>query len=324
MGGNVCVYKDGIRTAAQRVNIERVGRQFFTDSVRDILREINRNVGCWSTENIESSEIFNGSSRCVFDRRYSDSEILSVRKTVGDIDVMVDLSFTEVLLKYFSASEIPEFAGFVYNREINQIHSVFRVAGFNCQIDFELSKFLRGKPTEFAKFSHYSSTADAKYRIKAVFHKFLVVAVAHTTSQDILISDYNGRFRGTEEPEFATFSVTDGFRINYVPLYDKNKKQFVTDDGRQVFVRNKRPFSTNVRRFYMYLFNTRELNKYEKFWSFTGVCELVRDTFSPDKVLEINIKFREILETQRVSHNDSEDQELKKAACQYFSSVFGL
>ena len=130
-------------------------------------------------------------------------------------------------------------------------------------------------------------------------------------------ADYNV----TDKPKFAVFSVVNGFTIKYKPLYDKSKGEFVKRHGLQVFVRNRSPFSTNVRRFYKYLFNTDTLDRYDKFWSFVGVCELIRDTFSRDKINDIHNKFCEMLQNHRVSKNSAEDRKLKRNAYLVFINI---
>ena len=325
MGGNISVFLDGTKTKAQQVPLAKLKRSNFCNQIRDILYNISENFECWTPENIDSGEIFNGSSQYVFSPEYKDSEIIKVKKTIGDVDVMIDSNFREELIKHLDCLDSELFKGFVYNKNIDQIHSVFNVSGVNCQIDFEFTKFIDGKPSEFARFSHSSSFQDAQYGIKAVFHKFLIGAVTYTTSQNILIADSNGKIvNDGKQPKFAVFSVTDGFKIKYKPLYDKIRGEFVKRFGLQVFVKNKNPSSTNVKRFYKYLFNTETLTDYNKFWSFIGVCELIRDTFSRDKINEIHSKFCEMLQNHKVSKNPEEDKELKYNAYSAFVNILGF
>ena len=322
MGGNIRVFKDGVKTVAQQVPLARIGRSSFCNVVRDILFGITDYLACWTHSNIESGEIFNGSSQFVFNPKLSDSDIISVKKTIGDVDVMVDEEHRDYLIKFLETLDVPEFRGFVYNKSIDQVHSVWNILGVNCQIDFEFTKFIDERPSEFSKFSHSASFADAEYGVKAVFHKFLIGAVTYTTSQNILVADSNGRIiNDGKQPKFAVFSVVDGFKIKYKPLYDKIRGEFVKRFGLQVFVKNKSPSSTNVKRFYKYLFNVNTLDDYEKFWSFVGTCELIKDNFSRDKVTEIHNKFCEMLQTHRVSKNPTEDRELKYNAYRVFISI---
>lgn len=317
MGGNIRVIRDGVATRAQQVPLARLGRSDLCSEIKSILYGISDELNCWSDGNIESGEIFSGSSQYVFNPEYSDDDIVGVKKSIGDVDVMIDADFRDALIKYLQYFPDNEFKGFVYNKNIDQIHAVFNVLGVNCQIDFEFTKFTEGKPSEFAQFSHSASFTDAQYGVKAVFHKFLIGAVTYTTSQNILIADYNV----TDKPKFAVFSVVNGFTIKYKPLYDKSKGEFVKRHGLQVFVRNRSPFSTNVRRFYKYLFNTDTLDRYDKFWSFVGVCELIRDTFSRDKINDIHNKFCEMLQNHRVSKNSAEDRKLKRNAYLVFINI---
>ena len=120
------------------------------------------------------------------------------------------------------------------------------------------------------------------------------------------------------------FSVVDGFKIKYKPLYNKTKKEFVKVYGLQVFIKNKNPSSTNVKRFYKYLFNKKDLNNYIKFWSFIGVCELIKESFTRDKVNEIHSKFCEMLVSHKVSKNPEEDKELKYNAYKVFIDILGF
>lgn len=334
MGGNIRVYRNGIKTTAQTINLRQIGRTVFTLAIKDVLYDIADNLDCFTTENIESGEIFNGSSQYVFSPEYSDNEIEEVKPTIGDVDVMIDSLYRDELIKYFSGlsgntsfSGLSgnDFKGFVYNKNIDQIHSVFRIKGYNCQIDFEFTKFIDNRPSEFARFSHSSSFLDAQYGIKAVFHKFLIGAVTYSTAQNILISDYNGNLINDNKiPKFAVFSVVNGFKIKYKPLYDKTRKQFVTRNGMQVFVKNTDKYSTNVKHFYKYLFNVNNLNDYEKFWTFIGVCELIKMNFTRDKILDIHNKFAEMLLGHVVSKDPNEDYNLKYNAYKVFIDILGF
>lgn len=324
MGGNIRVVRDNIVTWAQQVPLSRIGRTEFCSCVKGILYDISEHLNCWSTDSIESGEIFSGSSQYVFSPEYTDKEIAEVKKSIGDVDVMIDIDFKDQLTKYLDYLSDSDFKGYVYNKKIDQIHSVFNVLGVNCQIDFEFTKFSGGKPSEFAKFSHSSSFTDAQYNIKAVFHKFLIGATTYTTSQNILVLDSNGNSVNEDKTKFAVFSVVDGFKIKYKPLYDKSRHEFVRRHGLQVFVKNKSPYSTNVKRFYKYLFNTDFLEDYEKFWSFIGVCELIKEAFSRDKINDIHSKFCEMLQNHRVSKNADEDRKLKYNAYLMFINKLGF
>lgn len=326
MGGNISVFRNGIKTAAEQIPLARIGRTNFTESVKDILYSINKAISCWNYNNIESGEIFNGSSQYVFSPEYNDDEIEYVKKSIGDVDIMIDKSCRDELLKFFDSQTSPDFKGYIYNESLDQIHSVFEIHGVNCQIDFEFTKFIQGAPSEFARFSHSSSFEDAEYGIKAVFHKLLIGAVTYTTAKNILIADeYTGNFIIPDKiPKFAVFSVVNGFKINYVPMYDKVNKRYVTHHGLQVFTKNKSPYSTNVRRFYKYLFNINTLENYDLFWSFIGVCELIKQNFPRDKVNGIYNKFSDMLCYHKVSKNPEEDRKLKYNAYKAFIDILGF
>lgn len=325
MGGNIRVVRNGAVTWAQQVPLAKLGRTNFCNCIKDILYGITENIKCWTIDNVESGEIFNGSSQYVFSPEYTDSDVIGVKKTVGDVDVMIDDSYRDLLIKYLDSLDSDSFRGYVYNKNIDQIHSVFDVLGINCQIDFEFTRFIDDSPSEFAKFSHSSSFLDAQYGVKAVFHKFLIGAVTYTTSQNILIADSDGKIvTDGKQPKFAVFSVNDGFKIKYKPLYDKTRHEFVKQYGLQVFVKNKSPSSTNVRRFYKYLFNVESLIDYDKFWSFIGVCELIKKAFTRDKINGVHDKFCEMLQNHRVSKNPEEDRELKRNAYSAFINILGF
>ena len=66
MGGNIRVFKDNIKTTAQTVPLDRIGRSNFCSKVRSILDEINLELHCWTQSSIETGIIFNGSSQFVF------------------------------------------------------------------------------------------------------------------------------------------------------------------------------------------------------------------------------------------------------------------
>ena len=117
MGGNIRVFKDNIKTTAQTVPLDRIGRSNFCSKVRSILDEINLELHCWTQSSIETGIIFNGSSQYVFNPKISDSDILGVKKSIGDVDVMIDKVYKESLIKYLSNLDSKLFKGFVYNEK---------------------------------------------------------------------------------------------------------------------------------------------------------------------------------------------------------------
>ncbi len=72
------------------------------------------------------------------------------------------------------------------------------------------------------------------------------------------------------------------------------------------------------------MFNKKDLNNYDKFWSFIGVCGLIKESFTRDKVNEIHSKFCEMLVGHKVSKNPVEDKELKYNAYKAFIDILGF
>ena len=212
MGGNVIAINKltGEETPAERVDLRKVGRQEFIKAATNLFKFLNKDFkkkykeSLWQDESILlDGTVFNGSTSYIMNQELSDEEVVKYKPSAGDIDIMVPVGTKENLWHLLDSYEGKEIVSGVRYAGSNkpsvssigsQINCVF-VVDFGdlrvpIQVDFEFVPFAGATPTEWARFSHSSSFADAKEGIKAVHHKFLIRALVGGASarEDIVIA----------------------------------------------------------------------------------------------------------------------------------------
>lgn len=367
-GGNVTVTsKKGTETKAQKIPIKTIGRDKFYKVVTDLLKKINKDFKkkfktlLWTDETqIENGFTFNGSSSFIMDPNIPDEEIVKYKETAGDLDIAVPDFQKKNLWTYLNSIDSKEvIPGVTYmgsNRpkfspNEDQINCVF-VVDFDglkvpMQIDWEFLPFSEtGLPSEWAKFSHSSSFEDTKQGIKAVHHKYLLRALVYGISvrDDIVIctpkSTYDNytisKSKNLVNPGMMKFSVDKGLRVAFEPLVDPEGNP-VFDDGKQVFKEiptKDSDYITDVTEILKLSINPSDLSCLEsdskKFWSFTGLVELIK-TYIPEKNWEtINQKYVKLLwelkpRSQELERNNPElDYKVKISGYRFFIDSLGL
>lgn len=324
----------------------------------------------WTDETqIENGFTFNGSSSFIMDPNIPDEEIVKYKETAGDLDIAVPDFQRKNLWTYLNSIDSKEvIPGVTYmgsNRpkfspNEDQINCVFVVDfggidginGLNglkvpMQIDWEFLPFSEtGLPSEWAKFSHSSSFEDTKQGIKAVHHKYLLRALVYGISvrDDIVIctpkSTYDNytisKSKNLVNPGMMKFSVDKGLRVAFEPLVDPEGNP-VFDKGKQVFKEistKDSDYITDVTEILKLSINPSDLSCLEsdskKFWSFTGLVELIK-TYIPEKNWEtINQKYVKLLwelkpRSQELERNNPElDYKVKISGYKFFIDSLGL
>ena len=366
-GDETVTSKKGIKTKAQKIPLKKIGRSRFRKVVTDLLKKINNDFKkkfktlLWADETqIETGFTFNGSSSFIMDPNIPDEEIVKYKEVAGDIDVVVPDFQRKNIWDYLESIDSKEvIPGVTYmgcNRTKfspieNQIICVF-VADFDglkvpMQIDLEFLPFSEtGLPSEWAKFSHSSSFEDAKAGIKAVHHKYLLRALVYGISvrDDIVIcttkSTYDNytisKSKNLVNPGMMKFSVGKGLRVAFEPLRDPEGNP-VFDNGKQVFKEipvKDSDYVTDVAEILKLSINPSDAECLEsdskKFWSFTGLVELIK-TYVPKENWEtINQKYVSMLwelkpKAQKLERYDPElDYKVKISGYKFFIDSLGL
>ena len=366
-GDETVTSKKGIKTKAQKIPLKKIGRSRFRKVVTDLLKKINNDFKkkfktlLWADETqIETGFTFNGSSSFIMDPNIPDEEIVKYKEVAGDIDVVVPDFQRKNIWDYLESIDSKEvIPGVTYmgcNRTKfspieNQIICVF-VADFDglkvpMQIDLEFLPFSEtGLPSEWAKFSHSSSFEDAKAGIKAVHHKYLLRALVYGISvrDDIVIcttkSTYDNytisKSKNLVNPGMMKFSVGKGLRVAFEPLQDPEGNP-VFDNGKQVFKEipvKDSDYVTDVAEILKLSINPSDAECLEsdskKFWSFTGLVDLIK-TYVPKENWEtINRKYVSMLwelkpKAQKLERYDPElDYKVKISGYKFFIDSLGL
>ena len=366
-GDETVTSKKGIKTKAQKIPLKKIGRSRFRKVVTDLLKKINNDFKkkfktlLWADETqIETGFTFNGSSSFIMDPNIPDEEIVKYKEVAGDIDVVVPDFQRKNIWDYLESIDSKEvIPGVTYmgcNRTKfspieNQIICVF-VADFDglkvpMQMDLEFLPFSEtGLPSEWAKFSHSSSFEDTKAGIKAVHHKYLLRALVYGISvrDDIVIctpkSTYDNytisKSKNLVNPGMMKFSVGKGLRVAFEPLVDPEGNP-VFDNGKQVFKEiptKDSDYVTDVAEILKLSINPSDAECLEsdskKFWSFTGLVELIK-TYVPKENWEtINQKYVSMLwelkpKAQKLERYDPElDYKVKISGYKFFIDSLGL
>lgn len=366
-GDETVTSKKGIKTKAQKIPLKKIGRSRFRKVVTDLLKKINNDFKkkfktlLWADETqIETGFTFNGSSSFIMDPNIPDEEIVKYKEVAGDIDVVVPDFQRKNIWDYLESIDSKEvIPGVTYmgcNRTKfspieNQIICVF-VADFDglkvpMQIDLEFLPFSEtGLPSEWAKFSHSSSFEDTKAGIKAVHHKYLLRALVYGISvrDDIVIctpkSTYDNytisKSKNLVNPGMMKFSVGKGLRVAFEPLQDPEGNP-VFDNGKQVFKEipvKDSDYVTDVAEILKLSINPSDAECLEsdskKFWSFTGLVDLIK-TYVPKENWEtINQKYVSMLwelkpKAQKLERYDPElDYKVKISGYKFFIDSLGL
>lgn len=367
MGGNVIAVNKltGEETPAERVDLRKVGRQEFIKASTNLFKFINKDFkkkykeSLWQDESILlDGSVFNGSTSYIMNQELSDEEVVKYKPSAGDIDIMVPVGTKENLWHLLDSYEGKEIVSGVRYAGSNkpsvssigsQINCVF-VVDFGdlrvpIQVDFEFVPFAGATPTEWARFSHSSSFADAKEGIKAVHHKFLiralvggasarediVIATPKSTAEDITLTKSKEHLL----PRMLKFSVDRGIRVAYEPLRDA-KGNIMVLDGKQVYkpipTANSN-FETIVREIYKLAFQQVDGNESDvrKFNSFIGVVDLMKKHFTPKQIKDTTDRYIELLwgskgqRGQELERADPEgDYQVKTSGYEYYIKALRL
>lgn len=327
MGGNIIVSTvDGKEVEAQKVDLKKVGRAKLIEQAKhlfvalNILAKAKFKQDIWKDiKVIEKGTVFNGSSSFVLSNEYTDDEIIAVKPDMGDIDIAIPENSAEILfqlLQSFQGKNITKSAKFIgMNRTSvaslgTQINTLFEFAEpepYYVQVDFELLPFdAEDQPTEWARFSHSSTFADAKAGVKAVHHKYLLRALTGAISlrPDVVLATPkstpdNVKISKSEKGvvrELA-FSVDNGLRVAIEPLFDLNGG-ILEIDGKKVYKKvdsKTSDYKTDLESIYAALFADVRNKKIDEMWTFDGVCALMNKYLKRSQIAQVAERYYDLL-----------------------------
>ena len=353
MGGNAIVTNQSTQEQffAEKIPLQTISRNSFCSEIIKFLTDFNTlftsktQLQLWTSEQIFTGKIFNGSTSYIMCSNYADSDIESVKPFVGDVDVVVprelkkDLYDFLVSIEGTDISETVKYLGsnkLVFVPSMSQINCVFTInfkipnvgeLKVNCQVDFEFCEFINGEPSEFAKFGHSSNLKDAKAGIKAVHHKYLLRALI-----------------GTMYLDKTGIVICNGVRLDKparVKIFDVNLgicEQFeIIDltDGITTYKQLQRfqyKGTTDLTEIFRLCFNKEPTkDELDQLWSFVGLCELI-EKYTPKELLpEVHQRYLNLLwesspeRTQELERNNPQlDLDVKLAGYEYFIKKFGF
>jgi hypothetical protein len=304
-GGNLSIGSH----EAQHLDLKVTNRGYMVPKLNELLNSINMaytkmyKESLWSPQLLASGEFLSGSSLHFFNVKGIDDETFIAKKpTVGDIDTMVDKekepNLQQFLTAYTNKKLGPSvFLGFQRGNE--QFSGLFEMQDppVKIQIDFEFVKFADGKPTDWARFSHSSSWEDLQAGVKGVFHKWLIQAFTSLTKQNFILRKLKGRGKLRQEVDepmtdnMFSFAVSSkeggGLRAKYEPVMDGNKPLMI--DGLPVMREApKEGYQQDIGKIFSSVLGKRLSPKQaqalkQKFWSFTGLLEVMNTLLTTEE-----------------------------------------
>jgi len=351
--GDVKQFK-GRPANAEQIPLRKINIPKFTAAFRKLFFRIDDmfsmrfDRGLWPErkafeDGINSGAWFSGSSSVMFDPRVEGKDISDVKEEAGDIDVQMPLTNIPDLFAFLheiEGQEIMPGVTYVGNNDKSakaaddQIHGVFAYdAGLEnpifVQIDFEGVDFEDDQPEEFVQFGRSSSFSDMKRGLKGVGHKYLLMNLARASSQKPGMKIAKGsatieklsqnlekqlsRSKKHQSPSTLAFSVRKGMR-------DKFEK-FATIGEEEIYkelASSNSTYTTSVAAIFERFFGKQPSEQeFDKFWSYTGVLELIHDILGPQVLkdtmkLMIDKSLYGPFESQMLYRNDRKRDEKTK------------
>lgn len=297
--------------AAQQINLQVTNRSVIVPILNDLLASINTAYQAqykqplWDPKLLKSQKFLSGSSLHFFNvKGIPDKVFVEKKPKVGDIDTMVDKE-KETDLESFLTANINKTIGpgklRGFQRGNEQFSSLWELQDppIKIQIDLEYVKFDRDEPTPWSRFSHSSDWNDLQAGVKGVFHKYLIQSFAVLSKIDFILRKQTGRGKNkiwqdvpTSDAMFS-FAVSSkeggGLRAKYTPVLNPVTNEPEMQDGLPVML----PLPTSgyeqdIGKMFQSLFGVKMNPKAaeqlaEKFWSFTGLLEVMNKLLEPEE-----------------------------------------
>lgn len=314
-GGNLAIRGH----EAQHLDLKVTDRSYMVPRLNQLLAAINNEYQkefkepLWDPQILKSGNFLSGSSLHFFNvSGIPDNTFVAKKPTVGDIDTMVDKTKEQNLQQFLSAREDKlvgpaTLRGFQRGNE--QFSALWEMQDppVKVQIDFEFVAYEKGKPTDWARFSHSSSWDDLQAGIKGVFHKWLIQAFTALTRKQFLLRKMVGRGKLRKEEDVPTtdnmfsFAVSSkeggGLRAKYEPVIE-NGKPLVKDGLPVMTAAPAAGYDQNIESIFAKVLGRRmdpnkaaQLSK--NFWSFTGLLTVMNTVMTTEDKQQVLTGFLE-------------------------------
>jgi hypothetical protein len=350
-GGNVRIGQH----EAETINLLVHKRDFILPVLNQLLLGINSayqkiyKAPLWNPALLQNREFLSGSSLHFFDTNINDEQFTKLKPKVGDIDTQVDINQRDTLADFLQKAKGKKvgnaiFLGYeVGNEQFSSLWQ-FDTPPIKIQIDFEFVEFKGGTPTPWARFSHSSAWQDIQQGVKGVFHKYAVQSLTSLTKRDFLLRKMVGRGKLKKEEDVPTndnmfsFAVSSkeggGLRSKYEPVIDPTTMKPVVVKGLPVMkALPAAGYEQDLDKMLQTLLGNRIKpnqikNVSQKFWSFTGILEIMNVFLKPEEknaILEDFINRCFGSGVQGLYKNDPErDSQEKLTAVNLMSKAIGV
>ena len=332
MGGNITLSSG---ECAHLIDI-RNNRQDIKNIIEIFLFDINNafDNSIWYDLSglINSRTIFSGSTAPLFDNNITDVEFKKYKPFLGDIDVKIPKEIAnrfKIFLESMKGKMIGQVKYLGNNSMSGQISALIEPPKNlipNIQIDFEIVDFKDEKPTEFSIFSHSSSWNDIKQNIKGIAHKYLIRSlIAIKKHEDVVLLTKNNRISKKDiNMNVMSYSVDKGFRFKFIKSGCLDGKMTVKE-----IVPSDRIYYQDIGLMFSIIFGYMPSgNDMVLFGSFTGILDLIKQSFCEDDIINVYNKIVDLLfgpKAQKLYKDVSgktQDYEVKMAVISKFYESF--
>lgn len=318
-GGNVQI--DG--HAAQHINLADHDRDIVSEVIMKSLVEFNQafkedtGLYIWKPSVLKDGKIFSGSTKHFFDSRIPTADFTKHKKSIGDIDLMVDENLKTQLRAFVSAHKGESFGTLELigsQPSGDQTITLWKLEpmGINVQIDLEFVEFLKDEPTEWSEFSHSASFDDMEIGIKGAFHKLLMTSMMGHKKADAILQMKTKQ----KDIKAGTHALSiKGLRKKFEKIGELDGKNVVKETGSKEWNRNFYDILKEI------FGKEASADEVKMFWSYTGMIKLIKKNMPKDDMKKVFDEFLERLfgeEAQGLYRGDpNRDLDEKMVAVKY-------
>jgi hypothetical protein len=303
---------------ADTIDLKVHNRAYIVPVLNKLLHDINNTFvksfkqPLWNASLLSNRKFLSGSSLHFFNTDISDDEFTKLKPKVGDIDTQVNVTLRDNVksfLDQYKGKTVGDATFLGYEVGNEQFSALWELANppIKVQIDFEFVEYgEKDEPTDWAQFSHSSSWEDIQAGVKGVFHKFIIQAFTTLTRQDFLLRKAVGRGKARAEQDvpatdnMLSFAVSSkeggGLRQKYEPVTDDNGKPLVIDGLPVLRARPTEGYDQSIAGIFSSLFDKKITPQQmaameKKFWSFTGLLEVMNTLLDPEEKDRVVVSF---------------------------------
>ena len=306
-GGNIAIGQH----QAQQINLQVTNRGYIVPILNKLLADISKAYSAqfkeplWDPKLLKSQEFLSGSSLHFFNvKGIPDATFVAKKPKVGDIDTMVAKEKEGNLEQFLTDVTNQQIGGATllgFQRGNEQFSSLWELQDppIKVQIDLEFVGFEKGTPTAWSRFSHSSSWDDIQSGVKGVFHKFLIQSFAVLTKKEFLLRKQVGRGKARTwqdvptEDSMLSFAVSSkeggGLRAKYTPVTNPQTGEPEVIDGLPVMMALPAAgYEQDIGKIFQSIFGIKMNEKAaeklaDKFWSFTGLLDVMNKLLDQDE-----------------------------------------